>query len=129
MEGGALRDGERAHGFVWESTARRAISRQGCRSMAWRQGEAISSCCIVGTRSPARVSSQGNVWMARSRINQREVGNAFRDTHYCELCVHSMLDLIQHPGTSITAEAWGRPSLLWSASSGWWAHLQGSKGA
>lgn len=33
-----------------------------------------------------------------------------------------------HHGTGtfiMTVEAWSRPSLLWSARSGWWAHLQG----
>lgn len=35
--------------------------------------------------------------MATSRINQHNVGNAFRDTHYCELGVHSMFDLILAP--------------------------------
>lgn len=123
-EGHGMRSlGEGSQGFVRrrEHSSRSDLQTR-VPAKVWRgpQSEAISSCCIAGTRCPARVSNQVDVWVPSCLVNQRQAGNAFRDTPSpVHRVVHSMLDPVRDTTAQahliITVGAWSRPSLLWPA--------------
>lgn len=98
-----------------------------------RQSEAISSCCIVGTSCLARVSNHADFWTTKLP-NQPGQGRQCSPGHSlrCTGCTQHALICFRTPQhrhifstVHARVEACSRPSLLWSASSGWWAHLQG----
>lgn len=111
-------------------TARRAISRQGFRSI-WartgKRGHILLLCCWHALPGASKQSGPTPRWPRPESANIRSA-LAFRDTRSCVLCVHNMLRSCpaRHlPVRYAQQKAAAGPSELWSASSGWWAHLPG----